>query len=67
VSSILNIATDAGRALLDQITTQQAAIIAYANDFKLLMYLTLATIPFLVLIGSAGLRRRASSSAAAFE
>ena len=32
--------------------TQQAAIIAYANDFKLLMYLTLATIPLVVIIGS---------------
>jgi MFS transporter, DHA2 family, multidrug resistance protein len=69
VSSILNAATDAGRALLDQIVTQQAIIIAYANDFKLLMYLTLATIPFLVLIGPAGLRGRGSmrKSAAAFD
>ena len=37
--------TDSGRAVMDQLITQQAAIIAYANDFKLLMYLTLATIP----------------------
>jgi DHA2 family multidrug resistance protein len=59
VSSILNPATDTGRALLDLLATQQAAIIAYANDFKLLMYLTLATLPFLFLIGSA----RAVSSA----
>jgi DHA2 family multidrug resistance protein len=57
VSAILNIATDTGRALLDKIVTQQAAIIAYANDFKLLMYMTLATIPLVFLIGSAGLRR----------
>ena len=32
--------------------TQQAAIIAYANDFKLLMYLTLVTLPFVLAIGS---------------
>jgi len=44
--------TDTGRALLDQLVTQQATIIAYANDFKLLMWMTLATIPFVVLIGS---------------
>jgi DHA2 family multidrug resistance protein len=52
VSSILNLTTDAGRALLDLLATQQATIIAYGNVFKLLMYLTLATLPFLILIGS---------------
>jgi DHA2 family multidrug resistance protein len=52
VSAILNMATDTGRALLDLMVTQQATIIAYANDFKLLMYLTLATFPFVLLIGS---------------
>jgi DHA2 family multidrug resistance protein len=56
VSAILNRATDSGRALLDLLITQQAAIIAYANDFKLLMYLTLATIPFVILIGSSRAR-----------
>jgi MFS transporter, DHA2 family, multidrug resistance protein len=39
-------------ALMQQLITQQATIIAYANDFKLLMILTLATIPFVFLIGS---------------
>jgi MFS transporter, DHA2 family, multidrug resistance protein len=42
--------------LLDLLITQQATIIAYANDFKLLMYLTLATIPFVILIGSSRAR-----------
>jgi DHA2 family multidrug resistance protein len=69
VSSILNLTTDTGRALLDQLATQQAAIIAYANDFKLLMYLTLATLPFLILIGSTRSQRSSSgaSEAHAFE
>ncbi|MFL6800078.1 MAG: DHA2 family efflux MFS transporter permease subunit [Xanthobacteraceae bacterium] len=69
VSSILDLSTDAGRALLDLLATQQATIIAYANVFKLLMYLTLATLPFLFLIGSAKAARpgRASSQAHAFE
>ncbi len=53
VSTVINLTTDTGRALVDQLLTQQATIIAYANDFKLLMYLTLATIPFVFLIGSA--------------
>jgi len=53
VASVLNLATDAGRALLDQIVTQQAMMIAYLNDFKLLMVLTLAMIPLVLIIGTA--------------
>jgi DHA2 family multidrug resistance protein len=49
-SSVLNLATDTGRAMMDAILNQQAAIIGYANDFKLLMYLTLAVIPFVFII-----------------
>jgi MFS transporter, DHA2 family, multidrug resistance protein len=51
VSSILNIATDSGRAMLDAIVTQQATLIAYLNDFKLLMVLTLIVIPLIFIIG----------------
>ena len=58
MSSILDMATDAGRAMLDSCVTQQAAIIAYANDFKLLMYLTLATIPLVFFIGSSRMPSR---------
>jgi DHA2 family multidrug resistance protein len=57
VSSIVNMATDTGRAMMDQLITQQAAIIAYANDFKLLMYLTLATIPLVFVIGTSRVAR----------
>ena len=53
VSSVLNMTTDTGRAMMDLIVTQQAAIIAYANVFKLLMVLTLAVIPFVFIIGKA--------------
>jgi DHA2 family multidrug resistance protein len=53
VANILNINSDTGRALLDQIVTQQAALIAYLNDFKLLMVLTLAMIPLIFIIGTA--------------
>src|SRR5262249_52962905 len=52
VSSILDTTTSTGRAMLEQMVTQQASIIAYANDFKLLMYLTMATIPLVFFIGS---------------
>jgi DHA2 family multidrug resistance protein len=67
VSTILNRATDTGRALLDLLITQQAAIIAYANDFKLLMYLTLATIPFVILVGSSRARPGQRDEAVAHE
>jgi MFS transporter, DHA2 family, multidrug resistance protein len=62
-SKILDMTTDAGRAMMDMLLNQQAAIIAYANDFKLLMLLTLATIPMVFLIGSS--RTPATAPAAA--
>src|SRR5690242_11420715 len=52
VSSILNTGTDAGRAMLDAIVTQQAAVIAYANDFKLLMVLCILAMPLVFAIGA---------------
>jgi DHA2 family multidrug resistance protein len=65
VAPILNMATDSGRAMMDLIVTQQAAIIGYANDFKLLMYLTMATIPLVFFIGSSRVTRAPGSAAAA--
>ncbi len=52
VHSILNMATGEGRAMMDMIVTQQATLIAYLNDYKLLMILTLAMIPLIFIIGS---------------
>jgi len=52
VTGNLNVQTDAGRALLDMIVTQQAAMLAYINDFKLLMVLTLAVVPLVLIIGT---------------
>jgi DHA2 family multidrug resistance protein len=52
VSGILNLHSDKGLALLDTIVTQQAAMIAYINDYKLLMLLTLATIPLVLIFAS---------------
>jgi DHA2 family multidrug resistance protein len=49
---ILDPMTEHGRALLENIVTQQATVIAYQNDFKLLMLFTLATMPLLLIIGS---------------
>jgi DHA2 family multidrug resistance protein len=63
VSTILNTGTDAGRAMLDAIVTQQAAVIAYANDFKLLMVLCICAMPLIFLIGNAPRATQAVSKA----
>jgi MFS transporter, DHA2 family, multidrug resistance protein len=65
VSSILSMATDAGRAMMEQLITQQAAVIAYANDFKLLMYLTLVTILLVFVIGTSRVAREPGVAATA--
>jgi DHA2 family multidrug resistance protein len=50
VSSILDPTTDVGRALLDNLVTQQATIIAYSNDFKLMTLIALLSFPLILLI-----------------
>jgi DHA2 family multidrug resistance protein len=52
VASALNMATDSGRALLDLVVTQQATIIAYANDYKMLLVLSIAAMPLVLFVGS---------------
>ena len=42
--------TAAGRAALDQVIQVQASIISYIDDFKLMMILSLAAIPLLLLL-----------------
>jgi DHA2 family multidrug resistance protein len=50
VSSILGGSTDAALAMADYIVNQQAAMIAYLDDFKLMMILTMAAIPLVLLL-----------------
>ena len=45
--------TAGGRAALDQLIQMQAAIISYIDDFKLMMILSLAAIPLVLLLRSA--------------
>src|SRR5262249_51922757 len=52
VASTLDMETDAGKALLDFIVTQQAAIIAYANDYKMLLILSVVAMPLVLFVGS---------------
>jgi DHA2 family multidrug resistance protein len=58
VTDIIDLTTEAGLALLDQLVWQQATIIAFANDFKLLMWMTLISIPLVFVIGSSRTPRR---------
>jgi DHA2 family multidrug resistance protein len=48
IAQFWNPLTAAGRAALDAMITQQAQIIAYIDDYKLLMMATLAVIPLLI-------------------
>ena len=50
IASAYDLTRPSGGAALDGLITQQAAMIAYINDFRLMMYLTLAVIPLLLLI-----------------
>ncbi len=49
----LDPSTLAGRGALDAMVTSQATIISYMNDFKLMMILSLAAIPLVLLLKSA--------------
>jgi MFS transporter, DHA2 family, multidrug resistance protein len=64
-AAMLSPATEMGRAMMERLLTQQATIIAYANDYKLLMYLTLAAIPMVFVIGVGPSKSAAPSTAAA--
>mgnify|MGYP003424326640 CR=1 FL=1 len=61
---MLDPATETGRALLDELMNRQAAIVAYSNDFKLMMLLTIAAMP-LVLLMQGGRHRGAAPADAA--
>jgi DHA2 family multidrug resistance protein len=48
IAKIWNPMTAAGRAALDAVVNQQAQIIAYIDDYKLLLIATLAIVPLLI-------------------
>jgi DHA2 family multidrug resistance protein len=48
--SLYDMATQAGPALINSEITRQASMIAYVDDYRLMMLLTLAVIPMLLLI-----------------
>jgi len=65
VAQIWNLATVTGRSALNAEVTRQANIIAYANDFKLMMLVSLAALPFVLLLHPA--KAHAGAEAAVME
>jgi MFS transporter, DHA2 family, multidrug resistance protein len=53
VSQIWNLGTLVGRAALNAEITRQALIIAYADDFRLMMIIALSAIPFVFMLRGA--------------
>ncbi len=53
IAQFWNPVTAAGRAALDAVITRQAQIIAYIDDYKLLMIATIAVLPLLIVFKKA--------------
>ena len=64
VRGIMDMTTDAGRALADVMLSLQAQIIAFSQDYQMVMIFTLCTIPLAIMIGSTKAALRAQSAAA---
>jgi MFS transporter, DHA2 family, multidrug resistance protein len=62
-----DIHSTAGLATLNQEVTRQAAMIAYIDDFKLMMIVALAAIPLLLLVRKPARRPEAAVAAAALD
>jgi DHA2 family multidrug resistance protein len=67
MSNYWNPTTAAGRAALDAVVTRQAEIIAYIDDYKLLMIATLAIFPFVFVFKSASRQSQDATHSMAFE
>jgi DHA2 family multidrug resistance protein len=52
VNGMINLSTDAGRAMADRMVSIQAQIIAFAHDYQIVMIFILCTIPLAIMIGS---------------
>lgn len=61
VRSMIDLGTDAGRALADAIVSVQAEIIAFGLDYQLVMIVTLCAIPLTLMIGSTKAALRAQA------
>jgi DHA2 family multidrug resistance protein len=64
VRGMIDMSTDKGRAMMDAIVNLQAQIIAFSQDYQMVMLFTLCAIPLAVMIGStkAALRKQSLAS-----
>jgi DHA2 family multidrug resistance protein len=64
VRSMIDLGSDAGRAMADAMVGMQSQIIAFSLDYQLVMIVTLCAIPLAVMIGStkAALRKQAQGA-----
>src|SRR3954471_16865756 len=63
VRGMIDMSTDAGRAMADAMVKVQAQIIAFAQDYQLVMIFILVSIPLTIMIGSTKATLRAQSAA----
>ena len=64
VAGLLNMSTDAGRAMADAMVIVQAQILAFSHDYQLVMTFILVSIPLAVMIGSSKKALRAQAPSA---
>jgi DHA2 family multidrug resistance protein len=62
VSAMINMGTDKGRAMMDVMIGLQAQIIAFSQDYQLIMLFILASIPLALMIGSTRAALRAQAA-----
>jgi MFS transporter, DHA2 family, multidrug resistance protein len=69
VSGMINLGTDKGRAMADVMVQLQAQIIAFSQDYQLVLFFILGSIPLAIMIGStkAALRKQAAPEHAVME
>jgi DHA2 family multidrug resistance protein len=63
VRGMIDLSTDTGRAMADAMVKTQAQIIAFSQDYQLVMLFILASIPLAIMIGSSKATLRAQSAA----
>jgi len=61
VSGMIDMGTDKGRAMMDVMINAQAQIIAFSQDYQLIMLFILASIPLALMIGSTKAALRAQA------
>jgi DHA2 family multidrug resistance protein len=64
VAGMINLSTDAGRAMADAMVTVQAQILAFSHDYQLVMMFILVSIPLAIMIGSTKVALRAQAAPA---